>query len=1117
MKTLSLIFLFYIFILINAKELPFKKWNVKVTDENRSGEPIKIHPGRYTKILLTLEQDSLVSKIFPLRTSFFLKTTPETSKFKTSKNHYQINTLENNEYEVYLGMSCTDITSDSTTYTLSFKAEPLMASFFTFSDFTVEVIIESGKIDFEPTLTKLPPKSLAEFKLRHDLYNVDEVKIKFERSAESTGSSNVPEIVIKKFSEEKDLIVESSLNGFIGEYRTEGEFEEGKTFNIYSISVNNQCFELPSTQFLEFTTVNETLPTLDESIKKKIVNSIQSVAPKEGSAIEITVDIPVAPVRLHCGVKSGGLGGGLNNDEEVIEQKGTQDEGLRYQKYLITEPQEKMSIKFTELSRIGKYNLKCVIQNMAKKDNKSYSKISFSIGKFKEADIVKVLTPSIDTSFVAQCGTWTFSKNVDVKKFIDQAVDYCEYSLNSGATSRMNGCVQCKGIELAKKSVVSICASSFPICKTSFKGDSKALFKQFVFDLDTEEKIKENLEGLSLLSYPVEKTNIELDEIAPDTRKINVALESKEKNKAIFTITSTNEQNIECEYNNHLTRDIGRKWITPEFLHGKNFILEPNKAASLTVTIGAGLFDNKSYNLFLDCHNLPGYKQTTYSTGVFAAYTFLLTEEQQKDYEKKEKNDCTKNVFSPQCIKKAVKKVVKEFKSKMPEILEEIEDDVDDFERLSNVDQLIKLKLEETEFKNLLRKGKSAIKQIINQAIKLAQYLHNRNCLEVNDYDECRLNKKEIQSLVISQLKETFSCANIIENLTNTALDNSIEQNLKYLLILLADASANADSLKEGESKILYDLGYCVLDKFEDIWAKVQSTISKTEEELKEIKKDVKDLLVKAINNLGDIINYDEVDGYLSSADQALSDAELLIGETAKKAKEKINQVVKLLWEYGNARHELGNINININITVSNAQVQERRLTRSLEGTDDEKEFIDFPDQGVKIGLYVNKLAKNFNAELTQIFVYDKYPLLSVKNTKVSPHFLSIKLFDKNGNEIDVSNIEDKYLPEIYFNKTITGNNFGKCYYYNEQKEDLKDDGITVDSSNNDYVVCKVKHFTDFTIGEVESGSLKWWAILLIVLACAALVGGIIIAYICLRKKNVNQKFIETSDVPMEV
>ena len=53
--------------------------------------------------------------------------------------------------------------------------------------------------------------------------------------------------------------------------------------------------------------------------------------------------------------------------------------------------------------------------------------------------------------------------------------------------------------------------------------------------------------------------------------------------------------------------------------------------------------------------------------------------------------------------------------------------------------------------------------------------------------------------------------------------------------------------------------------------------------------------------------------------------------------------------------------------------------------------FIDFPDQGVKIGLYVNKLAKNFNAELTQIFVYDKYPLLSVKNTKVSPHFLSIK------------------------------------------------------------------------------------------------------------------------------
>lgn len=1113
MKTLSLIFLFYIFILINAKEVPYKKWNVKVTDESKSGNPIIIHPGRYTKILLTLEQDSLVSKIFPLRASFSLKTTQETNIFKTSKDKYSINTLENNEYEIYLGMSCSDTMLDSTTYSLTFTTDKIMASFFTFSVFTVEVNLESGKIDFEPTLDKLPPGSLAMFKLNKDLYNVDEVKISFKKTAESTGSSNVPEIVIDKFLEEKDLIAESSSNGFIGEYRTDDKFEEGKVSNIYSISINNNaCFELPSEQFLEFTTVNDTIPTLDESIKKKIVNSIQSVAPEEGNAIEIKVDIPVAPVRLDCGVKSWTLGGELS-DEAVINHEGTQNERLRYRKYLIAEPQEKISIKFTDLSRIRKYNLKCVIQNMAQKENKSYSKISFSIGKFKGADIAKVLSPSINTSFVAQCGTWTFSKIVITKTFIEKLKDYCEYSLNAGTTSRMNGCVQCEAIK-STQNVVSICASSSPICKTSFKGDSKALFKQFVSDLDTEEKIRENLEE-ELFAYPVDATNIEIDEAAPDTRKIDVVLDSKERNEAKFTITSSNNQNIECKYNNHLTRDIGMKWITPEFLGGTTFVLEPNKPYSLTVKIGAITFDNNSYNLFLDCHNLPGYDQSIYSTGVFAAYTFLLTKEQKKDYEKKDKNDCTKNVFSPQCIKKAINKVVKEFKSKMPQIIEDIENDIDDFARLSNVDQLIKLDLEKNEFTKLIKKGKSYTKKIIDQAIKLAEYLQNRNCLEVNDYEECRLNKKEIQKLILDQLKNTFSCASIIENLADTALDSSIEQNLKYLLILLADISANPDSLEEGASQILYDLGYCVLDKFKEIWEKVEPTLSKTEEELKEIKKDVSDLLVNIINNLGDIINYDEVDGFLSSADQALSDAQLFIGETAKKAKEKINEVVKLLWEYGNARHELGNINININITISNGQLKEKRFTRSLEGTDDKKEFIDFPEQGVKIGLYVNKLAQSFNAELTQIFVYDKYPLLSVKNTKISPHFLSIKLFDKNRKEIDVSNIEDKYRPEIYFNKTMSGKHFSKCYYYNEEKADLKDDGI-IDSSNNDYVICKVKHFTDFTVGEVENGSLKWWAILLIVLACIAFIGGIIILYICIKKKNVNQKFIETTDLPME-
>ena len=124
------------------------------------------------------------------------------------------------------------------------------------------------------------------------------------------------------------------------------------------------------------------------------------------------------------------------------------------------------------------------------------------------------------------------------------------------------------------------------------------------------------------------------------------------------------------------------------------------------------------------------------------------------------------------------------------------------------------------------------------------------------------------------------------------------------------------------------------------------------------------------------------------------------------------------------------------------------------------------------------KLLKKFKADLMQIIIYRKYPQISINNTESENKFISIKFF-KDNNEVEVDDIDDDDRPEIVFEKT----KFKKCVYYNENDEDLKKDGLE-NLSDDKYTTCKVKHFTDFSISnlDVNNGSSNTWKIILIII-----------------------------------
>ena len=254
--------------------------------------------------------------------------------FTTEYGEYTINPNINKEYEIMIGIKCdTTLPEGETSFSLTFKSQNSeFISFYSFNEFKVEVDTDVTTIDIEPTLTSLPASAKAAFKLTQDLYNIENLKIKFEKIDPSV-KGEVHDIEIKKYP---SVYAKSSFNGLIGEYSTQKEFDETTTSNKFKVSVNSQCFKLKS-DVLEFKTVNKEVQSLADA-KKSIVDSIQIIESTEIGAVEVNAILPVAPVTVSCVIDwKYDTQGNYRKDDEIINQSKKDNNFLQYQKYFVTE------------------------------------------------------------------------------------------------------------------------------------------------------------------------------------------------------------------------------------------------------------------------------------------------------------------------------------------------------------------------------------------------------------------------------------------------------------------------------------------------------------------------------------------------------------------------------------------------------------------------------------------------------------------------------------------------------------------------------------------------------------------------------------------------------------
>lgn len=272
--------------------------------------------------------------------------------------------------------------------------------------------------------------------------------------------------------------------------------------------------------------------------------------------------------------------------------------------------------------------------------------------------------------------------------------------------------------------------------------------------------------------------------------------------------------------------------------------------------------------------------------------------------------------------------------------------------------------------------------------------------------------------------------------------------------------------------------------------------------------------MVQSYSNLINMIHFEEIDEIIKKANDKTG---LISDENAKKIQQGLFKVLSKLSEFGNNFYNYSaNLALEVFVNPGNLEV----------GGDAEVVIKDLKEKGIKIALHANYLLRQYQASSLQYVVFDS-PLVTVRGSReteggTANTFVGITLYDKNGNEVLVKDINIKdFKPIIYYKKKLY-NAMKTCLFYNEEKNTLENTGVETDTQmfdGEEFIKCIPQHLTSFTVGSYEKANVGSSTsagtivliIVLILIALGLLVGG----YIFYRKKfnNVDNSQLEQAFV----
>ena len=1162
------------------------KWKLEIKNEYGTDDPIVLKGGRFTKISLILSPEDGEKYLDYSQDKSKFKIYTKDEFIEIPGNEFELEPAKGLEYSAYIGLKCESLINITQSfYLIEFQVkgeeegiseeetkpdDQKQEQNLILQPLNVTIDSTPTKIKLSPLQTSIPEESFTVFKLKERLYNMEKITItpKNEYPQFKFNKIEFKEFKVNKIEEEEEEFEEN--DGILFDYKvgTHLTYDKLNQTNFhYELEINEdqKCFVLEGGNFT-FEVLDQRYADLTNGTKEAIVYSIENVTPKrdETNNIQIKMNIPVSPIILECELEYG-------EDGEIKKN------------YYITETGEKI-LKFDNLNFENKeYSLECEFKD-TRFDNGHEFKIE--IGNKKGADVIMNLIPSQDINRIPQCAKFIFNDNSNIdalEQFESLAVKYCTQLMNEEESimSRIMQNIICKSIEIEddydydddeddddkegdqkkeeekdkdkdkdkKKEIkkkYTICTGpsyNSPYMMNNVQEKKINItenFKKFTDNLSTKTKINETL-GLSDLDILSIETYYDNEVI--DTSKIKIEKVKKDKDEFKFNITSNNPQPIECFYNEEFNMKYNKKYIE---LDVDSVILNEGETKNIEVEIKDKPNKETILSLYMNCYNLPGFPIRYESTGVFIAYSFYYneneTEEDDDDDDEDEMADdddidCREEKYRkhPYCLKDRSNPIIDEMKTKMPDFIEEMMEQSSVFETLPASKQFqyleqTKNELEDNRNKMKEEENQQNRKELVEKSTELAEFLNKRDCSlykDENKYKECRDKKKDILNDLISDIENYFQCEKMIE-IIQEGMTDDVEQNLKYILFLISEITNNADSLKEGQSEVLYNITLCLQENFEEYWENVQSSLeqkSSLNSTILSIKKDISFMLLKSLSNLINILHYDEIDGYIKNDN--ISKEGIMENPEGKKIQKGIFNFIKHFNDFGNGTYNITD-KMNVSVTVFDEEENQETKTRLLieeNEEENEKQIYNFTDKGIYVILHPKKMIKKKGGHALQFVIFES-PLISIeKDEKTVRDFISITIYDKNGNEINITNLSDDEKPIILYNKSYH-KNLKNCFYYNESTEELKSDGIeATDDANYEgkkYFKCSSKHLTAFTAGDYseesgtddsdsdsDSDSSNGWKIFLIILSCLIIIAIVAFLIYHFRKTKVDNKTIE--------
>ena len=1144
---------FYIFILLLLIPIYLNKtipnWKLSIKDENAKSSIINLFQGIFTKITLVLTNEKGEEEFDNSEDPISFKISLNNKNLVSISNSYTLVPSESLVYSIYVGIKCGETLSD--TKSLFTLVSSNNANLEIDSSFSLNLSSEKAKIDMELLMNEIAEQSYNLFRIKKEPYNIEEIKLvaKYE---DGNSDFTFDKIVLDSYDGKRGDYSPSNTqtNGILNKFKfgTKKLFEKlSKTSVKFDLTFEaenlEKCFDLVKKSF-DLKVVQKKVQTIGENVKKAIMYTLENISPinELTNSLELKLNIPVAPIAVTCELRADQSFSKTN--EEIVNHA---DASATYYDNVFTSTGE-FTFKLGNLNSTLEYYSKCVFSNTGFLDELKQN-ISIKIGNFLESEVFSKLVPSRDPERPSQCAKFTFDNILQNAIFGTLLPKYCRFAMTRGLPllSRLSSDVVCMvgdyNFGLISENYINICVAPSPILSVNrlisqmTPKQYNDNFEQFINDVKDANKISTVL-GISNMVKKVERYY----DKAPDTSKISMSV-----TKSILSLTGThlnvkitsqNEDPIECYYNSDLTKDITKKFSLLGLLTIKSVVLNPNEEESFTLNIKkSDLVSGKMYPLYMQCYSLPKFLYRFETTGIFNPYTYLNDDsisEQDAQKPVEVKIDCNKliNKMNPHCIQNSLNNLIEKIKTDIPTLIKELQGQVESFKKLANDAQIKILQNLNTTLKtviNEVKNNKNKLKSFVEEGITMAKYLASRDCSiyasgETNEesqtykaglYIECRNSKKYILSQLLDTVKDQLQCSKIVEVITSN-LSDDIEQNLKYILFLINELTNNPEALEEGKSQIVYDLTNCLQEKFNEYWPKIEQYLKEKQNYLQQsilaVKKDISNILMQSLSNLVNILHFEEIDGYIQQAKEEVEKNGLILIDKAKNINKNIFEFLKKFNEFGDNFYNIS-ASMGVNVTVNSGK---------LDTSTDAQVFIsDIKDKGIKLILHSNYMLREKGAYAIQTVFFDS-PLVSVNAQNEIEDgtvntFIGITLYDKDGNEIVVSDIKlEDFRPQILFSSKLY-DAMKACVYYNEEEEKLYDDGVeTIQDfiyEGEQFIKCVPKHLTSFTLGTAQNSS-NVGIIILIVVLCLLLIAGLIVGFILYRKKcskKVNKNDIESS------